>query len=222
MTDIHSIKPGQAETGIAGPLPHPTPSPRRRMLLALAVAVFLLWLGYLAYLAATTAHPVVLSRPQLLVSNLVVIAELSGTAKHPDAKAGVKVREVFWTTSLAAKPLVNAKISIPEFGPDPIAQAIAAHGLTSPGAALPVIPQNAVSLGVGVFDASLLGLVGPKEGWAGPGEYILPLMQRTDGTSLLTRIPPSPGYNALGLRIYPATPSTRQELAEIERRFHRR
>jgi hypothetical protein len=58
-------------------------SPRLR--LAVAVALFAGWLGWLGYLAATTANDsVVLSRPQLLVSNLRIIADVDGNADAPD------------------------------------------------------------------------------------------------------------------------------------------
>jgi len=42
----------------------------------LALAAFLVWIGYLAFLAFTTRDPVVLSRPQLLASEIDVIAEI--------------------------------------------------------------------------------------------------------------------------------------------------
>ena len=46
--------------------------------LAVAAALFLAWIGYLSYLAATTRNPVVLSRPQFLVSERDVIAVYKG------------------------------------------------------------------------------------------------------------------------------------------------
>ncbi len=48
--------------------------------LAVAAALFLGWIGYLGYLAATTRNPVVLSRPQFLVSQQDVIATCKGGA----------------------------------------------------------------------------------------------------------------------------------------------
>lgn len=47
--------------------------------LAVTAALFLAWLGYLAFLALTTRDVVVLSRPQLAVSQLDVIAKRTGT-----------------------------------------------------------------------------------------------------------------------------------------------
>jgi hypothetical protein len=78
--------------------------------LAIVVVAFLLWLGYLAFLAATKAHPVVLSRPQLLSSNLVVIAELTGGSRRPEATA--IVQDVVRSDDAAAKPAVGAKLPV--------------------------------------------------------------------------------------------------------------
>jgi hypothetical protein len=47
-----------------------------------AVGLFLGWVGWLAYLAATTRHPVVLSRPQLLAADVVVIADIDDPTKE--------------------------------------------------------------------------------------------------------------------------------------------
>ena len=46
------------------------------VLLVLSAGLYLAWIGWLAFLALTTRHPVVLSRPQLLVSNLDVSAKV--------------------------------------------------------------------------------------------------------------------------------------------------
>src|SRR5262245_4359892 len=45
--------------------------------LTLAGGLFAVWIAYLAYLAATTTHHTVLSRPQFLVADLYVVADLS-------------------------------------------------------------------------------------------------------------------------------------------------
>jgi len=172
------------ETGRPAPEEtHPAPSPRRRVVLALTVTAFLLWIGYLAFLAASTIHPVVLSRPQLLVSNLIVIAQLTG-AEHPDATASVE--QVVWSGEPAALAKAKASIKI----------------------------EN-------------LERVSKERGWEGPGEYILALTQLRDGTLRVTPIPPSPGYpankeqQANRVRIYLATPSARQQLADVEQQYHR-
>jgi hypothetical protein len=54
--------------------------------LVLATLLFGGWVGWLAYLAATASRPIVLSRPQFLVSNLDVVAEVPG----PDGPVVVK------------------------------------------------------------------------------------------------------------------------------------
>jgi hypothetical protein len=62
---------------------------RSRLRLAVAAALFVGWLSWLVYLAATGTDDVVLSRSQFLVANVHVVAELSGD-KAPDAEAVVK------------------------------------------------------------------------------------------------------------------------------------
>src|SRR5262245_59170149 len=49
---------------------------RPALLLAVSLGLFAAWVGWLGYLAATARRPVVLSRPQLLVAELVVIAQV--------------------------------------------------------------------------------------------------------------------------------------------------
>jgi hypothetical protein len=63
------------------------PATRRHTLLwlALSAALFLAWVGYLGFLVATTHHPVVLSRPQLLVADLDVVARVD----DPDGPVAV-------------------------------------------------------------------------------------------------------------------------------------
>jgi hypothetical protein len=54
---------------------------RRPWLLALAAGLFAAWIFYLATLALTTSHPTVLSRPQFLVADLWVIADVDDLDK---------------------------------------------------------------------------------------------------------------------------------------------
>jgi hypothetical protein len=72
-------------------------------------------------------------------------------------------------------------------------------------------------------DSLLVGNL-PKvnRGWSGPGRYILPLTRRRDGTCLLTRTPPSPGYPvetgsepADRFRIYHADERTLEQLRQM-------
>jgi hypothetical protein len=80
-----------------------------RVRLWIAAALFAGWLGWLAYLAATTTHPVVLSRPQFLVSTLDVIAEVHAADGHPAEE--VTVREVHWPATGREK-LVGEQIRV--------------------------------------------------------------------------------------------------------------
>jgi hypothetical protein len=85
--------------------------------LAVAAALFLGWLGWLGYLVSQTREPIVLSRPQFLVSNLHVIATLTGS-DTPDTE--VTIKEVAWAGS-AADIKAGDRINIPNLkgvGPD--------------------------------------------------------------------------------------------------------
>jgi hypothetical protein len=62
---------------------------RARLRLLIAAVLFVGWLGWLAYLAATGTHSVVLSRPQLLVADAVIVAHLTGDEDHPDETATI-------------------------------------------------------------------------------------------------------------------------------------
>jgi hypothetical protein len=66
-----------------------------RVRLAVAVSLFTAWIGCLVYLSATTVQPVILSRPQFLVSNFDVVAQLERTDGSPPQ---VEVVEVRWPT----------------------------------------------------------------------------------------------------------------------------
>lgn len=51
--------------------------------------LFVAWLGYLGYLVAVTRDTIVLSRPQILVSNLCVLAKLEERNGRPAPEAQV-------------------------------------------------------------------------------------------------------------------------------------
>ncbi len=76
--------------------------------LALAILLFGSWISWLAYLAATTTRPIVLSRPQFLVSTLDVIArvEADGPRPHPL----VHVTDVHWPTDQADLKLKSISV----------------------------------------------------------------------------------------------------------------
>jgi hypothetical protein len=69
----------------------------RRLWLAVTVILFVGWLGWLGYVAATASHPIVLSRPQLMMSTLDVIADVPGAKDRPGNRA--IVRQVHWPAS---------------------------------------------------------------------------------------------------------------------------
>jgi hypothetical protein len=67
-------------------------------LLAVSAVLFLAWIGWLAYLAATTTRPTVLARPQFLVADLYVIAQVDADPQAPDQPAEmVTVKKVVWS-----------------------------------------------------------------------------------------------------------------------------
>ena len=74
--------------------------------LVLACALFVGWIGWLVYLAATKSRPIVLSRPQLLVSDLDVIAQVDDPGKK------VTVKEVYAWRGKEAPPAVNDALDI--------------------------------------------------------------------------------------------------------------
>jgi hypothetical protein len=151
-----------------------------RLRLVLAASLFAAWIGWLVYLATTTTHPVVLSRPQFLDSDLDVIAKVNGDADHPQPT--ITEVEVVWARSRRDGKLTALTVA-------------------------------------GLADLS------KKDGWQGPGRYILPL-RKTEGeigtTYKLAGVGSSPGFpshaageGAARLRIYPDRPETREQLQEI-------
>jgi len=68
--------------------------------LAVSALLFIGWIGYLAYLAATTTQPVVLSRPQFLAADLYVVAALTSdpaaTAKPAEE---IVVKQFNWSAN---------------------------------------------------------------------------------------------------------------------------
>jgi hypothetical protein len=65
--------------------------------LALAAVLFVGWISYLAYLAATTTDPIVLARPQFLTAQLYVIGRISSETPVEI----VTVQEVVWAADAA-------------------------------------------------------------------------------------------------------------------------
>jgi hypothetical protein len=77
-------------------------------LLAVAAGLFAVWIGYLAYLALTASHPIVLSRPQFLMADLWVVADVEGP------EGPVAVSEVVYAAPpvRATAPKVGAVIQV--------------------------------------------------------------------------------------------------------------
>ena len=144
--------------------------------LALSAVLFVAWLAWLGYLVVTAAHPIVLSRPQFLVSDVDVIAKLSDGAEQPNDF--VHVESTFWSRSSTLK-LDGQDIRI----------------------------RN-------------LDHVGKKQGWQGPGVYILPLVKK-GSDYLVASLPRSPGFEPAmrdaAPRIYLRTDQTLSQLEAIRR-----
>jgi hypothetical protein len=79
--------------------------------LVVAAALFLGWIGFLAYLVAITRDPVILSRPQILVSNVCVLADIEEQDGRP--KSEVTVTEVLWADD-GDKSLEKQKLVLPD------------------------------------------------------------------------------------------------------------
>ena len=62
--------------------------------LIVAAGLFIVWIGFLALLAATTTQPVVLSRPQFLASEVDVIGQIQQGKDGPNPE--VMIEEVKW------------------------------------------------------------------------------------------------------------------------------
>ena len=127
-------------------------SPKAR--LAVSAGLFLAWIGFLVYLVAQTRAPVILSRPQLLVSSLTVLAEVREKDGRPAPT--IQVKKVHRALDAEDAKLDGTQITV----------------------------EDLVDCGA-------------KQGWAGPGEYIVPLTRLgSSGSFQVTQIPPSPGYRA--------------------------
>jgi hypothetical protein len=104
--------------------------------LAVAAAVFLGWLGFLIYLATATKAPVIVSHPQLLVSTLDVIGEVSQQADGKPSPE-VKVVEVHYPPGNAGpQPGTTLRVAnLPELG--------SGQGWQGPGLyILPLVPSG--------------------------------------------------------------------------------
>ncbi|MBI3410384.1 MAG: hypothetical protein HY040_18760 [Planctomycetes bacterium] len=94
--------------------------------LVTAAALFLAWIGFLAYLVARTRDPVILSRPQLLVSNLIVRAEVKDGHGRPAPTIAVK--DVLRAVDADDRKLIGQEIDVPD-----IVDCLAAQGWREAG-----------------------------------------------------------------------------------------
>jgi hypothetical protein len=78
----------------------------RLILVVVLAVVFLSWIGYLGVLAFTTRHPIVLSRPQLLAADLIVVGHVESLDRP------VAVGEVVWPQSPEAQGLEGHSIPV--------------------------------------------------------------------------------------------------------------
>jgi hypothetical protein len=88
----------------------------RKALLALAVVLFVGWMAYLIHLALThrhhedSAHPTVLSRPQFLVSQVVVVAHFE--SEEEDLKDGLLIDRVLYPAKESESLKKGAKLNV--------------------------------------------------------------------------------------------------------------
>ena len=90
-------------------------TPQKRLLVA--GCLFVCWIGYLVYLVSITRNPVILSRPQFLVADVYVLADLDVAQKEPTLvkktpNKKVHVREVRWAADEAARGLAGKDIPV--------------------------------------------------------------------------------------------------------------
>jgi hypothetical protein len=90
--------------------------------LVVAAALFLAWLGWLSFLVLTASHPIVLSRPQFLVSSLDLTAHVDQIS---GAEPRVTVQEVRWPGDERARALEGKTI--------PVGNLAEVDGWTGPG-----------------------------------------------------------------------------------------
>jgi hypothetical protein len=164
------MKSGLPDSGVLPPVPQ---TKFARIRLGLAALLFAAWMGWLLYLVLMTAgtRPVVLSRPQFLVSSLDVVARVD---RVDGENSDVNIIEVLWPTERAKRY----------------------EGQT----------------------IKVANLVEAQADWTGPGEYILPLLQRAEDAFEVTPTPRSPGYSQGGRpRIYPLTEETRKQYQSLRK-----
>jgi len=152
----------------------PRTHPRARLLVA--ALLFAGWLGFLGYLVWRSRDLVVVSRPQLLVADLVVTAEVADEAGAP--RAGVHVREVHWPRDPKSRALAGQTIDVADL-PD-----IGAGGYRGPGDYVLVLGRTGDSK---VFQITPLPAV-PGFAPAQALELVDPGEQRDEVAALLAQL----------------------------------
>jgi hypothetical protein len=171
---------------------------RATLHLIVAASLFAGWILYLAYLAVTAGTqpisrngPIVLSRPQLLISNYVIVAQLdeADDAADPSQVSTIEIDSP--KQNDGQKQTIRVRVTLDQvIWPERQDGQQRAIRVTSPSAC---------------------------QGWAGPGRYILPLIKTggEENTYELAPVPRSPGIEQHFPRIYPATEQTRTQLDEV-------
>jgi len=112
--------------------------------------LFIAWLGFLTFLAVKTHGRSIVAGPQVMRSNLVVVATLADAEGRPASK--IFVRDVLYAANGDWKRLVGQSLDLNE-----------------------------------------LAFFSAREGWTGPGDYVMPLT-RLPARDQITPLPMSPGY----------------------------
>jgi hypothetical protein len=97
---------------------------RSPLRLLVAAVLFVGWMSWLVYLAATGTDDVVLSRPQFLVANVHLVATVQDERGAPAAR--VTVKKVYWATGVKDK--LDGQITV-----ENLPECLAGQGWTGPG-----------------------------------------------------------------------------------------
>jgi hypothetical protein len=108
--------------------------------LVVSAGLFLAWIGFLAYLVARTRDPVILSRPQLVVSSVVLIADIKEQNSRP--VAAVSVTKVAWALAPEDNNLAGSQLTI-----DGLADVGHAQGWRGPGTYILPLTKRKTSTG---------------------------------------------------------------------------
>jgi len=163
--------------------------------LAIAGALFTVWIGYLAYLAAFTRDPVILSRPQFRASSYDVVGRVV-----PDDPTTVHVEAVLYLAP------GGKESDEPAVTPDQVITVDNLADCRVPDAVRPARDWPAPAPG-GVYLIPLSRKDGGKGDPAHPHFTV-------------AAVPPSPGFfpdSAAPLRVYPDGPETRKEYAALRK-----